>query len=167
MRIPRCYFDVTSGKGKCALAFDGEIVKEYSAHTAGLGAVGDPKVAIAPRLPHRIKVKVVLVGSLLESVVEMCGIAVEEIDRCEVCAAAEPPSSGLIGVLRVIPRIWRAIGQCGRMRQLEVAIVEVYCGCHGVARVDDKAETGGKEGQAFDIGFLSLCDAEIVSDLLK
>lgn len=108
-----------------------QVVEEDAPDAPRLPAVLVVEVLVAPPLEPRVVGLVVLVAGLLQGAVEVHGVLVEQVARGQVAAAAEPP--GLRG----------AVGAHG----LEVAVVEVHGGRHGVARVQDQAQAQGVEVQ--------------------
>mmetsp|Transcript_8067 Transcript_8067/g.35663 ORF Transcript_8067/g.35663 Transcript_8067/m.35663 type:complete len:258 (+) Transcript_8067:186-959(+) len=109
------------------------VVEEDAADAAALvHAVLDDEVVVGPLLEAGVEGLVVLVAHVLEGAVEVRGVVVENVGRGEVGAAAEPPRAG------------RALGSLGRIR-LEVAVVEVHRGRHGVLWVHDGGDARGEE----------------------
>ncbi len=133
-------------KGKKVLPVrDGlvQVIKEDATNAARLAAVLVVEVLVTPLLEARVVVLVVLVADVLERLVELDRVLVEEVARGEVAAAAEPPGAR------------RTVG----VGCLEVAVVEVDGGRHGVLGVDDEAEPRGEELEA-------LGDVVAVGDVL-
>lgn len=115
-----------------------EVVEEDAAHAAGLVAVLDVEVVVAPFFEARVVGAVVLVAGVFDGAVEVDGVFVEEVAGRQVGAAAEPPRIALVIVSRI--------------DGFEVAVVKVDGGCHGVVRVEDHAQAGGEEFEELHVG---------------
>ena len=105
------------------------VVVENPAYAAGLAAMAEEEVFIAPGLEHLVVGRVDAVAGVLEAAVEMLGIAEEGVVGGEVGTAAKPPHR---------PR-------------LEVAVVEVNGGDVRVARVQHHRSAGGKPAVALGL----------------
>ena len=111
-----------------------EVVEEEPADAAGLAAVRDEEVLVAPRLEAWVQRGAVCVARRLERRVEVLRVIGVEVRRGEVRAAAEPPR--------------QHFARLGGVRHLEVAIVDVNGRRVRVAWVDDEREARGEEGEA-------------------
>ena len=116
-----------------------EVVEEDAADAAGLAAVGQVEVLVAPGLELGVVGGVVAVAGVLDGLVEVLDVLGEEVAGGQVGAAAEPP---------VLVAVDGVLGVGG----LEVAVVEVDGGGHGVVRVQDEGEAGGEEAERVDVG---------------
>ena len=112
-----------------------EVVEEDATDTAGLAAVGDVEVLVAPLLEAWVVGSIVLIACLFDCTMEVYSILVEQIGGRKVRATAKPP-----GV---------AIALC--VHGFEVAVVEVHGWCVRVLRVQDTTETCGEKFETFDI----------------
>ena len=97
-----------------------QIVKEDAAHATGLASVRDVEVSITPRFEARVICPVVLVAGVFDGSVEVDGVFIEEVARCQVSAAAEPPGFFLAVLIHC----------------LEVAVIEMHSGGVGVVRME-------------------------------
>ena len=93
----------------------------------------DDEVLIRPLLEPGVKSLVVLVAHVFQRAVEVRGVVVENVRRREVRASAEPPGSR------------RSLGAFRGVR-LEVPVVEVHGGRHGIVRVHHGGDARGEEG---------------------
>ena len=110
------------------------VVEKHPADTAALvHAVLDDEVLVRPLLELGVERLVVLVAHVLERAVEVRGVVVEDVRGRQIRAAAEPPGARA------------ALGALGGVR-LEVPVVEVHGGRHGVVRVHHGGDAGGEEG---------------------
>ena len=75
------------------------------------------------------------IASVLDGAMEMDRVFVEEIGRCQVCAAAKPPCLWLPFIVH----------------RLEVAVVEVNGGRHGIVGVENHADAGREEFEILDV----------------
>mmetsp|Transcript_2553 Transcript_2553/g.4326 ORF Transcript_2553/g.4326 Transcript_2553/m.4326 type:complete len:203 (+) Transcript_2553:470-1078(+) len=101
-----------------------EIIKENSSKPARLTAMFDREVLVGPLLETLIKAGIVLIAHILVCLMKVLDILFKEVSWGEVAAATEPPDA--------------AIG-------LKIAIVEVHCRSHGVARVHHRTQAASKE----------------------
>src|SRR5688500_8958540 len=101
-----------------------QVVEEDPSHAASLAAVGEVEVLVAPALEPRVEGAVVAVAGGTQGGVEVARVLLEEVDRRQVGAAAEPPAAVV---------------------ELEVAVVAVHDRHERGARVQDHREADGGE----------------------
>mmetsp|Transcript_4238 Transcript_4238/g.6414 ORF Transcript_4238/g.6414 Transcript_4238/m.6414 type:complete len:403 (+) Transcript_4238:411-1619(+) len=103
------------------------VIEEDATQATPLATVLDEEVIVGPGLEAGVVAWVVLVADVLVGAVEVLHVLLKEVGRSDVRSTAEPP---------------------GALIRLEVAVVEVHGGGHGIAGVHDGGETDGEEGHA-------------------
>src|SRR5690606_1664572 len=121
--------------GEVALEVFVQVVEEQATHAAGLVAVLEEEVVVAPALVALVAVRAERGAEVGGGAVPVHHVLVERIERGQVEAAAEPPGHGLA----VAPG-------------LEVAHVGVGGGQVGIARVEHQRDAGGAPGGARQLG---------------
>ena len=101
-----------------------EVVEEEPADAAGLAAVRNEEVLVAPRLEVRVQLCTVRIARSFQRLVEVPRIVVVEVRWGEVGTATEPPCEHL--------------ARLGGLRHLEVAVVGMHSWRVRVAWVDDE-----------------------------
>mmetsp|Transcript_15454 Transcript_15454/g.51884 ORF Transcript_15454/g.51884 Transcript_15454/m.51884 type:complete len:317 (-) Transcript_15454:124-1074(-) len=104
-----------------------EVVEEDASEPTSLPSVLDVVVLISPCLELRMEVLVVLVADILEGAMEVLHVLLHEVAGGDILSSSEPPVASL---------------------SFEVSVVEVHGWAVGIARVHNRAEPAGKEGDA-------------------
>lgn len=105
-----------------------EVVVKDPPEPSGLSTMGDVVVFIRPFLELRVEFRVVAVAGVLQDSVEMLHIGLVQVGGSDIRSTSKPPDTSIC---------------------LEVSVVEVHCGCVGVARVDDRADPACEERNFF------------------